>query len=128
MNLLLDTHAFLWMDAHPSRLSPTASALIADPANHVSVSVASLWEVQIKSMLGKLTLRMSLSQIVAEQQQRNAVIICVVRDEHVYELDQLPPIHHDPFDRLIAAVGRVEAATLLSGDRVFRQYRVTVEG
>jgi PIN domain nuclease of toxin-antitoxin system len=127
MNLLLDTHTFLWMDAEPAKLSARVRSLILDPANVVSLSVASLWEIQIKAMLGKLSLRIPLPQIVGEQQQQNGVIIYTVTTDHVYELDHLPAVHNDPFDRLIAAVSRIESATLLSADPVFHQYPVSVE-
>ncbi|MBC8872126.1 MAG: type II toxin-antitoxin system VapC family toxin [Planctomycetes bacterium] len=127
MKLLLDTHTFLWMDAEPTKLSATASSLIVDPGHGLTLSVASLWEIQIKSMLGKLSLRVPLPQMVHENERRNGLEVISITADHVYALDQLPRVHNDPFDRLIAAVARTEAATLLSADPVFRQYPVSLQ-
>jgi len=126
MKLLLDTHTFLWMDTDPAKLSSTASSWVADPANSIAISVASLWEIQIKAMLGKLTLRIPLPQLVSDQQQQNGLVVIPVTERQVYAVSGLPNIHTDPFDRLIAAVSRLEGLTLLSADPVFRQYPVSL--
>lgn len=126
MKLLLDTQVFLWADNDPAKLSPTARDLLSDPANARLLSVASLWEMQIKAQLGKLQLRLPLANLIAEQTQKNAVEILHVNAAHVFDLGQLPARHQDPFDRLLASVARVENATLLSSDPVFRDYPVTV--
>ena len=65
--------------------------------------------------------------MVHENDQRNGLVVLPVTDDHVYALDQLPDVHKDPFDRLIAVVARTEAATLLSADPVFRQYPVSLQ-
>ena len=126
MKLLLDTQVLLWADHDPGKLSTTARALLSDPANPRLLSVASLWEMQIKVQLGKLQLRLPLADIIAEQMQKNALEILAVSAGHVFDLGQLPALHKDPFDRLIASVARVESATLLSADPIFRGYPVTV--
>ena len=126
MKLLLDTQVLLWADNDPDKLSPTARDLLSDPANARLLSVASLWEIQIKAQLGKLQLRLPLTNLMEEQARKNAVEILPVTASHVFELSQLPAVHKDPFDRLIASVARVENATLLSADPVFRGYPVTV--
>jgi PIN domain nuclease of toxin-antitoxin system len=79
-------------------------------------------------MLGKLQLRVRLPDMVHENEQQNGLVVLPITNEHVFYLDQLPSVHSDPFDRLIAAVACVEGATLLSADKVFRQYPVSVEG
>ena len=127
MKLLLDTHTFLWMDADPAKLSATAKSLITDASNDLLLSVTSLWEIQIKSMLGKLQLRVSLADMVQENEQKNGLVVLPVTGDHVYYLDQLPAVHNDPFDRLIAAAACVEAATLVSADAVFQQYPGSLE-
>jgi PIN domain nuclease of toxin-antitoxin system len=66
MDYLLDTQAFLWADAAPEKLSAKARSAMADPANHLFLSVASVWEIQIKNQLGKLPLRLPLEQLIAE--------------------------------------------------------------
>lgn len=127
MKLLLDTHTFLWMDADPAKLSATAKSLVTDPGNDLLLSATSLWEIQIKSMLGKLQLRVPLPEMVQENEQKNGLVVLPIAADHVYYLDQLPAVHNDPFDRLIAAVACVEGATLLSADAVFQQYPVSLE-
>jgi PIN domain nuclease of toxin-antitoxin system len=127
MKLLLDTHTFVWMDAEPAKLSKSAAALLADSQNEINLSVASLWEIQIKSMLGKVQLRHPLPQIVSENQQQNGLIVLPVTAAHVYAVDRLPPIHKDPFDRLLVAVALTEGATIVSADPVFQQYPIRVD-
>ncbi len=126
MKLLLDTHTFLWADHDPTKLSAQARALLSDPAHERLLSVASLWEMQIKSMLGKLTLRLPLPELIREHESVNSVIVLAVTSRHIFELTALPSIHGDPFDRLLIAAARTEAATLLSADPIFRSYPVPV--
>jgi len=100
-----------------------------DPANLVLLSVVSVWEMQIKSRLGKLPLRVPLrvplSQIVA-QQQANGLRILAVTLEHVLAVASLPNVHKDPFDRLLVAQANVEGAELLTADAIFDKYPVRV--
>jgi PIN domain nuclease of toxin-antitoxin system len=123
MKLLLDTHTFLWWDNAPDRLSAGASAALSDPANDVCLSVASAWEILIKARLGKLTLRIPLADMVA-QQQTNGLKVLPVDMRHVLAIEALPPIHKDPFDRLLVAQANVEDATFVSVDPIFAQYPV----
>jgi PIN domain nuclease of toxin-antitoxin system len=124
MKLLFDTHAFIWWDSEPSKLSERVLALCHDPANELLFSVASAWEMQIKAQLGKLKLSLPLAKIVATQHQANRVIVLAITLPHVTALDSLPTHHKDPFDRLLASQAIVEGATLLSSDPVFDQYAV----
>jgi PIN domain nuclease of toxin-antitoxin system len=126
VKLLLDTHTFIWWDADPARLSAVALALCRDPANQLVLSVASLWEIQIKRQLSKLDLRQPLAGIVAQQQETNGMTILPIVPAHVLALEDLPLHHRDPFDRLLAAQALVEEATLVSGDPVLRSYPVEV--
>jgi PIN domain nuclease of toxin-antitoxin system len=123
--LLLDTHAFIWWDGDPLKLSPRVLALCKDPTNDLVFSVASAWEIQIKIQLGKLSLRLALQDIVREQ-QRDRMDILPITLAHVYELQQLPRHHGDPFDRLLIAQAHVEGMALISHDHVFQQYIVNV--
>jgi PIN domain nuclease of toxin-antitoxin system len=126
MNLLLDTHTFIWMDNEPSKLSPTAAAALQDPANSVYLSVASLWEMVIKVQALKLVMRAPLAQIVAEQ-QANQIQIISVDLAHILALDALPTrVHKDPFDRIVAAQSIVDGMDLVTGDPIFAQYPVRV--
>jgi PIN domain nuclease of toxin-antitoxin system len=80
MRLLLDTHAFIWWDGDPSKLSPRVTTLCKDPANVLVFSVASSWEMQIKIQLGKLTLRLPLQDVVREQQANGMDVLPICRD------------------------------------------------
>jgi PIN domain nuclease of toxin-antitoxin system len=126
VRLLLDTHSFIWWDGSSRRLSDAARDAILDDRNEVLVSICSVWELQIKLQLGKLNLRESLREIVAHQRIENGFTLLPVTEEHVYALDVLPPIHRDPFDRLLAAQAIVEGASLVTADPVFRSYPVPV--
>lgn len=125
MNLLLDTHVLIWWDSNPANLSPHALAALRDPAHTKWISVVSIWEMVIKSQLGKLTLRLPLSQIVA-QQQANGLQILSVSLEQVLAVEGLPAVHKDPFDRLLVAQANVEAAEFVTADPIFAHYPVRV--
>lgn len=125
MKALLDTHTFIWWDGEPSRLSSRVTALIQNPSCEVLLSVVSLWEILIKAQLGKMTLRLPLSEIVAEQ-IHNGLKLLSVTAEHVLDLENLPAAHKDPFDRLLVSQARVEGAILMSVDQVFVHYPVQV--
>jgi PIN domain nuclease of toxin-antitoxin system len=123
VRLLLDTHAFIWWDSQPERLSPQARAALEDPLNTVLMSVASLWEIQIKRAVGKLMLRAPLETLVADQ-QANGFHLLPVTLGHVLALDPLPLHHRDPFDRMLAAQAPAEGAVLVTRDPVFDAYPV----
>jgi PIN domain nuclease of toxin-antitoxin system len=124
MKLLMDTHTFIWWDSDPSKLSPRAIALCQDRANTLLLSVASVWEMQIKIQLGKLKLDLPLAQIIESQQQTNNIEVLPVALTHVLALESLPAHHKDPFDRLLIAQANVEDAGLLSSDPAFGKYPV----
>jgi PIN domain nuclease of toxin-antitoxin system len=126
MKLLLDTHAFIWWDSEPTRLSVQALALCQNPENSLILSVASLWEMQIKLQLGKLRLALSLEQIIESQQQTNRIEILPITMPHVFALESLPSHHKDPFDRLLMAQAIVEDAAIVTGDTMFSEYPVNV--
>ena len=125
MKGLLDTHAFIWWDSDPAKLSAAARAFIEAPSNTISLSVASVWEILIKSDLGKLTLARPLSEILTRQ-KANGISILSVALEHVLRLETFPRPHKDPFDRIIAAQAAAEQMTLISADSIFAQYPVMV--
>jgi len=124
MKLMLDTHAFIWWDSEPAKLSPQALALCQDPANQLLLSVASVWEMQIKLQLGKLTIRIPLADVITHQQQTNNVDIVPITLTHVLTLDGLPSYHKDPFDRLIIAQAMVEGIAVISNDPMFAHYPI----
>lgn len=126
MKILLDTHAFIWWDSDPAKLSPNALTLIRDQSNALLFSVASAWEMQIKLQLGKLKLTLPLAEIIEGQERANNIQLLPVVLEHVLELANLPRHHKDPFDRLLIAQGIVEGAAIVSNDPEFPKYPVRV--
>jgi PIN domain nuclease of toxin-antitoxin system len=126
VKVLLDTHTFIWWDSDPAQLSATALACCTDSANVLILSAASLWEMQIKYQIGKLSLRLPLADIVVHQQVTNGIITLPVTPVHIFALDNLPASHKDPFDRLLVAQAISEEASLLSADPIFASYPIAV--
>ncbi len=126
MKLLLDTHAFIWWDSEPNRVSPDALAQCQNRANELWLSVASVWETQIKLQLGKLRLSLPLAKLIESQQQTNGLQVLPITLAHVLAIEQLPDHHKDPFDRLLIAQANVEGAVLISQDPLFAKYSVKV--
>jgi PIN domain nuclease of toxin-antitoxin system len=124
MKLLLDTQIFIWWADHPEKLSHTALSALKDENNDLLLSVASIWEMQIKIQLGRLTLRLPLKELTRTQQEINGLTISPVALTHVLALDALPFHHKDPFDRLLIAQSIEEDLTLVSADSQFSAYSV----
>jgi PIN domain nuclease of toxin-antitoxin system len=122
MRVLLDTHIFLWWDNDIDRLSEQAKSICQDSANTLILSVASVWEMQIKQNLGKLDLRLPLSDLVEDQRKTNGIEILSITLPHVLALEALPRHHKDPFDRLLIAQANVEDLNVLTIDPMFKQY------
>jgi len=101
MNLLLDTHAFLWFIDGSARLSSQARELIEDQRNAKLVSVASLWEMGIKISLGRLELARPFEELIPKQIRINGFGLLPLRISHIARVISLPFHHRDPFDRLI---------------------------
>lgn len=127
MRLLLDTHTFIWWDIEPANLSPKALALCRDSNNQIVLSVASVWEMQIKIQLGKLGFTKPLADMISEQQRRNNLEILPVNLAHALALETLPLLHRDPFDRLLIAQAKTEGIPLVSRDHEFSDYPIVVE-
>lgn len=121
MNVLLDTHAFIWFFNGDANLSSTAKRLIEDPDTTCQLSIVSLWEISIKTSIGKLALRGNLAQ-VAGFMAAGAISLLPISFEHLIQLQQLPLHHRDPFDRLLIAQALTEDLTLLTRDAAFQQY------
>lgn len=126
MKLLLDTHTFIWWDSELAKLSPRVLALCQDRQNALVLSVASVWEMQIKLQLGKLKLTLPLAELIESQRQTNNLEILPVMLLHVLALQHLPVHHKDPFDRLLIAQANVEDVVLVSNDPAFPRYAVKV--
>jgi len=122
VKLLLDTHAFLWWIGDDARLSGPAREAIADPGNDVALSVASAWELAIKTGLGRFEPDGDLGPFLEEQIQRNAFRVLPVKLEHAVAVSSLSPHHRDPFDRLLVVQAAAEGMTLVSRDPQLRKY------
>jgi PIN domain nuclease of toxin-antitoxin system len=124
MNLLLDTHALLWIVAQDRRLTENARTLFLDTSNTILFSVAGIWELAIKRSLGKIELSDGLSDFVHKHILGNDIGILSIRLDHLYQIENLPFHHRDPFDRLIIAQALVEKIPILSADESFDFYPV----
>jgi len=124
MKILLDTHAFIWWDSEPEKLSAQVLQICQEANNHLLLSVVSVWEMQIKLQLNKLTLSLPLAQLIESQQEKNQLIILPITLPHVLAVQNLPFHHKDPFDRLLIAQAIVEGISVLSHDPQIHKYAV----
>lgn len=128
MKLLLDTHTFLWLvDGNPN-LSATAQAALCDSANALFFSVASVWELSIKTSRVNPQLRLSdpLDQYIAKWTAVYQIQVLPIDLPHALHVAGLPRHHSDPFDRLLIAQAEVEAMTLVSADGKFASYPISL--
>ncbi|MGA9997038.1 MAG: type II toxin-antitoxin system VapC family toxin [Pyrinomonadaceae bacterium] len=124
MKLLLDTHIFIWWADQPEKLSQAILSALEDETNVLMLSVASIWEMQIKVQWGKLKLSLPLKELIASQQETNGFQLLPVELAHVLALDALPFHHKDLFDRLLVAQSIEEDATFVSVDSKLSAYPV----
>ncbi len=124
MNLLLDSHAFLWFIDGSDKLSRQARELIEDQRNSKMISIASLWEIGIKTALGRLILAHPFEELIPKQMELNGFILLPIRVPHIARIISLPFHHGDPFDRIHVAQCMAEELSLVSADPVFDKYSV----
>lgn len=124
MNLLLDTHTFLWFIAGSENLSPKARKLIEDDANRVFLSAASLWEIAIKVSLGKLALSEPFETLIPAQLEMNSIEMLGISVSHTSQVASLPFHHRDPFDRLLVAQALTEEIPIVSADEALDTHGV----
>ena len=122
---LLDTHIVLWWVDNPQLLSSEAQQIITNGRNRILVSVASAWEVAIKQNLGKLHAPLSVEEMI----EKARFVSLPIQFTHIAQLAKLPPIHSDPFDRLLIAQAQIENLTLITRDEALFGYGVpTIRG
>ena len=121
MNLLLDTHLLLWAAGEPQRLSAKARALLLDSANQLVFSSASLWEISLKNGLERPDFNVDPRRLW-RMLLVNGYRELPVTSEHAVAVNDLPPLHKDPFDRIFVAQARVEGLTLLTADKAVAKY------
>jgi PIN domain nuclease of toxin-antitoxin system len=126
MKLLLDTQVFLWFISADGHLPVAWRDAICDSANEVHLSIASVWEAVIKSQLGKLTLPGPAEVYLPRARRRHHIRTVAISEGTILELAQLPPLHRDPFDRIIVAHARQHGLTLMTVDAAVKTYPVTL--
>ncbi len=124
MRVLLDTHTFLWWLDGDRRLSPRGRRLIAGGGTEVFVSAASAWEIAIKAAAGKLPGALEVAADIAGFMESQGFRPIDITVGHAQRAGGLPPLHRDPFDRMLVAQALVEDLPLLSNDFVFDRYAV----
>lgn len=124
MQLLLDTHTFLWWVMDDARLSANAKSLLANNENSCYVSTISAWELVIKSALGKIKLAKPAVALFIEQTQASGFKQLDCQLAHIGLLESLPMHHRDPFDRLLIAQAQAEKLHLISADTAFDRYKI----
>ena len=125
MKLLLDTHLLLWAAGRPERLSDAARELLEADDNELVFSTASLWEIVIKRGLGREDFKVD-PRLLRRGLLDNGYSELPIGSEHVVAIDTLPPLHKDPFDRVLIAQALVEGITLLTRDPVVARYPAPV--
>lgn len=119
MNYLLDTHTFIWWAIDPEKLSQKVLTLLESNDNGIFLSIVSLWEMQIKIQLKKLSLPLPLSELVSQQCATNHIDLLPIEPSHIYALEHFPLYHKDPFDRLLIAQSFITNFPFMSKDTVF---------
>jgi PIN domain nuclease of toxin-antitoxin system len=120
MNLLLDTHCFLWWDANDTHLPALFHTAISSPENHVYVSAVSVWEIAIKHAAGKLAFQGSAVKAIEEHQ----FLSLAISVHHAEYAGSLPQLHRDPFDRLLVAQTHLEGLVLVTVDHQILRYQI----
>lgn len=126
MRLLLDTHVFLWLISGSPEIPPTVLSTIRDPRNQVFLSVASVWESIVKFQLGKLALPEPPETFLPAQRERHQVSSLAIEEADLSHLAALPPIHRDPFDRILMAQALRSSLVFVTVDARIRAYPVTL--
>jgi PIN domain nuclease of toxin-antitoxin system len=126
MKFLLDTHLLLWIAEESEKLSEAARSLIQDPENQLLFSAASFWEIAIKQGLKRDDFQVN-SHLLKRGLLDNGYVELPITTEHTFIIENLPPYHKDPFDRILVAQSIAEGITLLTADSVLIQYGSTVK-
>ncbi|HEX9668458.1 MAG TPA: type II toxin-antitoxin system VapC family toxin [Thermoanaerobaculia bacterium] len=125
MKLLLDTQILLWAAGQPERLTAAARKLLNNQRNELLFSAASLWEIAIKNALGREDFRVE-PRLLRRALLDNGYVELPVTSQHAVSIDGLPPLHKDPFDRLLLAQALTEGITLVTGDAQLARYPAPV--
>ncbi|MDO4450696.1 MAG: type II toxin-antitoxin system VapC family toxin [Moraxella sp.] len=124
MGYLIDTHIYIWADSEPDKLSQIAKNILDNPNCDVYLSMVTLWELQIKVQLGKLTLKTPLNQAIDYIKQNNLYRILPIKEKDILGLKNLPFHHKDPFDRLLISQAKNNHLTFITVDENIIKYDV----
>ena len=124
MNILLDTHALLWLITGDKRLSKTSMKIFLNTDNRLYFSIISLWEICIKKSLDKISLKNNWLDIIQEEMKTNSIQWLPVEVHHCAKVIELPFYHRDPFDRMLIAQAMTEDLSILSRDNRFSAYDI----
>jgi PIN domain nuclease of toxin-antitoxin system len=124
LRLLLDTHAFLWFVGEREKLASIAFQTISNPENEIFLSAAVAWEIAIKYARGKLTLPLDPAAYVLSRMTATGIGALPITQDHALATAKLPPIHADPFDRIMIAQAQVESLIFVTRDANNLRYQV----
>ncbi|MCX6056137.1 MAG: type II toxin-antitoxin system VapC family toxin [Chloroflexi bacterium] len=122
MKVLIDTHTFLWWNIDDPQLSLRAKDIISDGQNEIFLSAASVWEIIIKTTKGKLVLPEAPAQYMISRMSLYRFRALPIQISHSLRVYELPPIHNDPFDRMLISQSQVESMPLLTKDENIQRY------
>jgi PIN domain nuclease of toxin-antitoxin system len=126
VRILVDTHCLLWALARPEALNVDAAALLSNGETEVVFSAASVWEMAIKSSLGKLRVSLTNGDSLFDIIDRQAVTPLPILHSHARKVASLPLHHGDPFDRLLIAQAQIENLPIMTADDQFLRYKVEI--
>lgn len=121
MNFLLDTHILLWAAGQPEKLSRKTRGLLSDPGNSLLFSAVSLWEIVVKQTIGRDDFDVD-PRLLRRGLVDNGYSEVGITSTHALAVKDLPPLHRDPFDRMLLAQSRVEGLVLLTADAAVLRY------
>jgi len=124
MRVLVDTQCWLWMQAAPDRLPKRFRAMLRRGHGELLLSAASIWEMAIKIGLGKLRLPLPLDEYLTTRLERSRTVILPIDRHHAVRIAALPPLHRDPFDRMLVAQAQVEGLAIVTTDPQIGAYAV----
>lgn len=125
MRILLDTHIFLWFISGDTQLSTDVRDAIRDPDNEVYLSAISVWEILVKYQLGKLPLPEHPETYLPKQRDLHQILSLALDENTVIQLAKLPPLHRDPFDRMLVCQALQNGLTIATVDAAVRAYPVS---
>ena len=123
---LLDTHVFIWWIQNDKQLSKKAKTIISDSTNKIYISSASIWEMAIKSKLGKLEIQNFSENFLKKQIFDNSFSFLPISLQHSFQIYELETFHKDPFDHMLIVQAKIESCAIITKDKLFKQYDIDI--